>query len=86
MEEYRIRSRNDLRREKTKLLRQINESGGNLKTEFKESFSLKRQTPSGAKIDLNKLVSYALIVYRGFVWTRRVRTFLSGGKKKRRRK
>lgn len=86
MEEYRIRSRNDLKREKTKLLKQIRESGGNLRTDFKDSFNIKKQTPSGSKVDISKVVSFALMAYKGFVWTRKVKTFFSGGKKKRRRK
>ena len=86
MEEYRIRSRSDIRREKERLLKELQSSSVSLKENAKLSFLPKVQTAHGSELDYNKLVSYALLAYRGIVWTKKVTSFFRKGKKKKRRR
>ena len=51
MEEYRIRSRSDIRREKERLLKELQSSGVSLKENAKLSFMPKVQTAHGSKLD-----------------------------------
>ncbi len=82
MEEYRIRSKSDLMREKKKLLNDIKQSGVSIKRNAKDSFMPMRLTPSGkSKVDVNKLLAYTVLAYKGIVFANKIRQFLTRGKK-----
>jgi len=84
MEEFVIKSRSDLLRHKSKILKEIKSSGSELKTNFKYSFSPKIKTASGTKIDYNKIIKFIIVGYKSFLWIKRVRTFFNNKKNKRR--
>ena len=87
MEEMRIRSKSDLLREKKKLLREIKESGVSIKKNAKNNFMPTRMTSTGrTKVDINKLIAYAVLAYKGIVFTNKVRQFFSKGKSKKSRR
>ena len=84
MEEYRIKSRKDLRWYKSNVLKEIKSSGKGLKTSLISDFSLKAKTPSGTRMNYSKLVDYALIAYKGIIWGRKVKSFFKSKKNRRR--
>ncbi len=81
-----VKTRNDLVRQKSSLLVNIKKSGRELKTSAKDSFSPKRKTANGTKFDFNKLATYAVFLYKGIVWTNKVRRFFGGSKVKKTKK
>lgn len=81
-----VKSRKDVQREKSSLIVDIKKSGSELKTSAKESFSPHRSSPNGSKLDFNKLASYAVFVYKGIVWTNKIRRYFVKDKPKRRKR
>ncbi len=77
-----VKTKNDVVRQKSSLILDIKKSGTQLKDEAKESFSLKHKTSNGSKFDFNKLATYAIFLYKGIVWTNKVRRFIGGNKGK----
>lgn len=81
-----VKSQKDVLREKSSLMVDIQKSGKELKSSAKDSFSPKRDTASGSRLDFNKLALYAVFAYKGIVWTNKIRRFLGKGKSKSRKK
>jgi len=84
MDEYRIKSRKDLRWYKSNVLKEIKSSGKGLKTALISDFSPQIKTPTGTRINYGKIIDYALIAYKGFVWSKKLRSFFKSNKKRRR--
>ena len=86
MNEYKIKSRKDLKAYKSNVLKEIRTSGKNLKADLIIDFSPKIQTPSGSRWDYGKLVNYAVYIYKGVVWGRKFTSFFKSNKQKKRRR
>ena len=81
MENYTIKSRNDLKRYKKQVLKEIQMSSKTLKDNFVLSFSPQIKTSNGKKWDYNKLINYALIGYKSFIWIKRMKSLFKNNKK-----
>lgn len=77
-----VKTQKDVLRQKSSLMVDIKKSGKDLKSSAKDTFSPKRETAGGSKLDFNKLVLYAVFAYKGIVWTNKIRRFLGKGKSK----
>ena len=80
-----INSRQALKAQKARVLNELKQSSKDLQTDVKDSFLPVRQTRNGTKIDYNKVLSYAIFAYRGFVWTRKIKAFFVRKKGKKRK-
>ena len=81
-----VKSKKDLIRKKSGLIEDMKYSSEELKQNLKDSFSPKRNTPDGKKLDFNKLAMYAVFAYKGIVWTNKIRRFIGKNKKTKRRR
>jgi hypothetical protein len=81
-----LKSKKDVINRKSGLIDDIKNSGDELKQNLKDSFSPKRNTPTGKKLDFNKLALYAVFAYKGIVWTNKIRRFLGKRKKTKKRR
>ncbi len=86
MEDYNIRSRNDLKQYKKQLLKEIHSSSRTLKDNFILSFSPQINTTKGKKWDYNRIINYAIIGYKSFIWIKRVKSFFNSNKKYKKRR
>lgn len=77
-----VKTQKDVLRQKSSLMVDIKKSGKDLKSSAKDTFSPKRETAGGSKLDFNKLALYAVFAYKGIVWTNKIRRFLGKGKSK----
>lgn len=85
MDYRQITSRQALKAEKARIFNELKRSSKDLQTDVKDSFIPVRQARNGTKIDYNKVLSYAIFAYRGFVWTRKIRSFFVKNKGKKRK-
>ena len=86
MEEIRIRSKSDLKREKQRLLRDIKESGVSIKRNARDNFMPTRLSSTGkTRVDINKLLTYAVLAYKGIIFANKMKQFLSKGKRRRKK-
>ncbi len=81
-----IRSRKDIKRQKDRILKEIKYSGNDFKTHFILSLNPKEKTATGKRLNYNKLINYAVLGYKGFMWFRRFRAFWGNNKKKSKRR
>ena len=81
-----VKSKKDVIRKKSGLIEDMKNTGEELKQNLKDSFSPKRKTPDGKKLDFNKLALYAVFAYKGIVWTNKIRRFLGKSKKIKKRR
>ena len=72
-----INNRQALNAEKHRVLDELKQSSKDLNTNVKVSFMPVRHTVKGTRIDYNKIFSYALFAYRGFIWTRKISSLFS---------
>ena len=67
---------------KAAIIKDLSVTVSDLRDKTVTSLSPRQRTSKGVKYDFNKLVSYALITYKGVMWAKRLRSLFKKNKKR----